>query len=120
MANTPANHTDGAYTEREESSFVNVEAWTEEARRAISSLAVSSPPTMRGTSISLSIPLDDDQVIPKTLETSRDGGVALPRAVRDGFAQRVEPRRRDSLRRRDALLKGNEGSRRRQRWENGG
>lgn len=29
------------------------------------------------------------------------------------------PSRRDSLRRREALLKGKEGSRRRQRWENG-
>jgi hypothetical protein len=30
-----------------------------------------------------------------------------------------EPGRRDSQKRREALLKGKEGSRRRQRWENG-
>ena len=33
--------------------------------------------------------------------------------------KRREPIRRDSLKRREALLKGKEGSRRRQRWENG-
>jgi hypothetical protein len=36
-----------------------------------------------------------------------------------GDAKRKEPLRRDSLKRREALLKGKEGSRRRQRWENG-
>lgn len=33
--------------------------------------------------------------------------------------KRKEPVRRDSQRRRELLLKGKEGSRRRQRWENG-
>ncbi|KAL9104786.1 MAG: hypothetical protein Q9187_008861, partial [Circinaria calcarea] len=35
------------------------------------------------------------------------------------YLPRQEPLRRDSLKRREALLKGKEGSRRRQRWENG-
>ena len=37
----------------------------------------------------------------------------------DGSRSIKEPLRRDSMKRRDALLKGKEGSRRRQRWENG-
>jgi hypothetical protein len=119
MANSQANRPDRAYTRREESSFVNVEAWTEEARLAISSLDISAPTTLRGTAMPLSIPLDDDPSIPDTLEPSRGGGVTLPRTVRDGFARQGEVRRRDSMKRREALLKGNEGSRRRQRWENG-
>ena len=37
----------------------------------------------------------------------------------DGLPARSAKRRRDSLVRREALLRGKEGSRRRQRWENG-
>jgi hypothetical protein len=55
---------------------------------------------IRGTGVTLSIPLD---VSPLAKE-------ARPRK---------EPLRRDSLKRREALLRGKEGSRRRQRWENG-
>lgn len=69
------------------------------------------PPTtelpIRGTTgVTLSIPLDDHQ---------QPG--AEERSAR--YKPRKEPLRRDSLKRREALLRGKEGSRRRQRWENG-
>ena len=57
----------------------------------------ASPKLIRGTSVRLSVPLDSKP-------TS-----APPRKLV----------RRDSLDRREALLKGKEGSRQRRRWENG-
>jgi hypothetical protein len=77
---------------------VDIEAWS---ASAIESLSISS--TAGGTGVTLSIPLgrDDDA------ETKR------------AYKPRKESLRRDSLKRREALLKGKEGSRRRQRWENG-
>jgi hypothetical protein len=77
-------------------SAVDIEAWTVSA---LESLSVS--PTARGTGVRLAIPLERDE------EVAKPG------------LKRKEPLRRDSLKRRDALLKGKEGSRRRQRWENG-
>ena len=77
---------------------VDIEAWTVSA---LESLSVS--PRARGTGVTLSIPLE------------RDDGETPSKAV----YKRKEPLRRDSLKRREALLKGKEGSRRRQRWENG-
>ena len=64
------------------------------------------PIVVRGSSVRLSIPLDGK---------SQDG------AYVSGQDARQAPRRqrRDSLERREAVLKGKEGSRRRQRWENG-
>jgi hypothetical protein len=112
MAPAQAGREHGA---QEESSFVNVGAWTEEAMRVINRLQIASPSVIRGTSVSLSIPLDGTEV------ESRDGGAAPTKIVRDGLVGRPsELKRRDSLKRRDAVLKGREGSRRRQRWENGG
>jgi hypothetical protein len=77
---------------------VGIEAWTVSA---LESLSVS--PTARGTGVTLSIPLECD-------------AAATPSKT---AYKRKEPLRRDSLKRREALLKGKEGSRRRQRWENG-
>lgn len=79
-------------------SSVDIEAWTVSA---LESLSVS--PAARGTGVTLSIPLERDDA-----ETAKAA-----------YKPRKEPLRRDSLKRRDALLKGKEGSRRRQRWENG-
>ncbi|RDW80570.1 hypothetical protein BP5796_05268 [Coleophoma crateriformis] len=77
---------------------VDVESWTVSA---LQSLNIS--PIARGTGVALSIPLD----------SSRDDAPApSPPKVR---RERV---RRDSQKHREALLKGKEGSRRRQRWEN--
>ena len=81
---------------------INIETW---ATEALSSLQITSPQA-QNTGVSLSIPI-------------RDAAVAdiddAPRQTRP----RREPLRRDSMKRREALLKGKEGSRRRQRWENG-
>ncbi|KAG9244680.1 R3H-associated N-terminal domain-containing protein [Calycina marina] len=44
--------------------------------------------------------------------------IDTPTKRADGYKAIKEPLRRDSMKRRDALLKGKEGSRRRQRWEN--
>jgi len=75
---------------------VEVEVWT---LSALQSLSVSA--SARGTGVTLSIPLD-----------SEDKKAAYKARVKG-------PVRRDSQKRREALLKGKEGSRRRQRWENG-
>lgn len=58
--------------------------------------------------VTLAIPLDDE--IAAQPKTPSAGAVEKKRKERE---------RRDSMKRREALLKGKEGSRRRQRWENG-
>lgn len=94
---------------------LNIEAWTEQATQALSALAIASPSAVRGTSEALAIPLDE-QPKPK---------VAIAHKSQDesdeeqGSRARREPVRRDSMKRREALLKGKEGSRQRRRWENG-
>lgn len=82
----------------------DIEAWTVQA---FESLRVS--PSAVGTGVALSIPLDAAPE-PRIDTTVRRPAVYKPRR---------ETIQRDSLRRREALLKGKEGSRRRQRWENG-
>lgn len=77
-------------------SSVDIEAWTVSA---LQSLSVST--TAVGTGVTLSIPLD------------------APREDVPKPALRHKLLHRDSQKRREALLKGKEGSRRRQRWENG-
>lgn len=70
---------------------------------------------IRGTTVTLSIPLDEVSA-PKPVRPSE------PIEGEDGKASYTPRRkvlRRDSMERREALLKGKEGSRRRQRWENG-
>lgn len=86
---------------------------------------------LRGASIPLTIPLDDPTPAPehRTTEasTARTRLVARSTAPAAETTQKVpavsfrsrEPLRRDSLKRREALQKGKDGSRRRQRWENG-
>lgn len=111
-----------SHTTPNESSFVHIEAWADEAVQAIATLRLRTPPPdeavqaipplrrrtptpdatppIRGTTMKLEIPLD-------TSDTRRT--TYLPRRPLS---------RRDSMKRRDALLMGKEGSRRRQRWEN--
>lgn len=101
---------------------VDIEAWTVSALEAL-----SVSPVARGTGNPLSIPLDDH--LQQRSAASADGNAAPRMKLRhvkldvDTGATITPPRRppsrRDSLRRRDALLKGNEGSRQRRRWENG-
>ncbi|CZR69738.1 uncharacterized protein PAC_19638 [Phialocephala subalpina] len=76
---------------------IDIESWTVSA---LQSLSVS--PSARGTGVTLSIPLDDGEKKEKTHTVYK----------------KKELVRRDSMKRREALLKGKEGSRRRQRWEN--
>jgi hypothetical protein len=82
---------------------IDIETWTVSA---LESLSVS--PFARGTGVTLSIALDSSQ----ENHAAREARAAAYKAHK-------EPLRRDSQKRREALLKGKEGSRRRQRWENG-
>ena len=75
---------------------VDIESWS---ATAISSLNISS-----SSGVTLSIPLDAER------ENARRDSPPKPRK---------ELMRRDSQKKREALLRGKEGSRRRQRWENG-
>ncbi|KAF3092151.1 hypothetical protein TWF102_008558 [Orbilia oligospora] len=63
----------------------------------------------------VTIPLDQPEPVVKAVNTE-DGAEAGADAP--STALRRTPLRRDSMKRREALLKGKEGSRRRQRWEN--
>ncbi|KAL4902832.1 hypothetical protein BDW74DRAFT_58358 [Aspergillus multicolor] len=97
-----------------------ISAWTEQAAASLENLTLtdSASTILRGTTVSLSIPLDDpvpDAPRIKTVGQSTAEKVQKPPTV--SFRRR-EPLRRDSLKRREALLKGKDGSRRRQRWEN--
>lgn len=94
-------------------SIERVQAWTvDQAADVLSATSLSSPsaPRPRGTTVTIDIPLDED---PAAYEASRP----RPEAVHTVYKRR-EPIRRDSLKRREALLKGKEGSRQRRRWEN--
>lgn len=108
-----------------------ISAWTEQAAASLEDLTLSdSTPTdrttqaqtparspLRGATMALSIPLDDQPPTP----SPRVRVVAATDETRPPTVsfRRREPLRRDSLKRREALLKGKDGSRRRQRWENG-
>lgn len=97
---TPAEHVAGA---------IDIETWT---LSALQSLSVS--PVARGTGTPLSIPLDEN--------AAKKSSVSIQDPQARSTAITPPPRplsRRDSLRRREALLKGKEGSRQRRRWENG-
>ena len=89
-----------------------VKAWTiSQAADALRATTISSPSTLvRGTTVSIEIPLDEHAV-------QDEPARPRPETVHTVYKRR-EPVRRDSLKRREALLKGKEGSRRRQRWEN--
>ncbi|MCJ1387328.1 hypothetical protein MMC18_000170 [Xylographa bjoerkii] len=94
---------------------INIEAWTEEATASLRAVTLVDPAIVRGTSAPFAIPLDEH---PKP--SNRSAAAAAEND--DAEAALTTPARkllrRDSLDRRNALLKGKEGSRRRQRWEN--
>ena len=95
---------------------VNIEVWTEEATQSLNALSLVSPVGIPDTSASLAIDLDEQS------HQKQDGIAGTGRRGdngNSGYHPRREPLRRDSLKRREALLKGKEGSRRRTRWENG-
>ncbi|KAK3905947.1 R3H-associated N-terminal domain-containing protein [Staphylotrichum tortipilum] len=100
---------------------VDIEAWTV---AALESLSIC--PIARGTGNALSIPLDADHGPPRD---SPSNGPATEMKLRgvsfgdDAYGANITPprrppSRRDSMRKRDMLLKGKEGSRQRRRWEN--
>ncbi|KAK9422775.1 putative R3H-associated N-terminal domain-containing protein [Seiridium unicorne] len=92
------------------SSQIDIEAWTVSA---LQSLSVS--PTVSGT-VPLSIPLGEHG-----LSRAAKPSVRVQEPEQDAITPpRRPPSRRDSMKRRDALLKGKEGSRQRRRWENAG
>ncbi|KAI0974492.1 R3H-associated N-terminal domain-containing protein [Xylaria arbuscula] len=93
---------------------VDIEAWTVSA---LESLSVS--PVARGTGAPLSIPLGDAQVATAKREKEKPSVSFYDARAQSGVTPPPRPpSRRDSLKRREALLKGNEGSRQRRRWEN--
>jgi R3H-associated N-terminal domain len=98
-----------------ETSLVDALGGLDETVERIQNLRIASAPETVRRSAQLSIPLDAVDVSDR-LEKG-DSGTARLGAKNE--ARPHEPRRRDSLKRREALLKGKEGSRRRQRWENG-
>ena len=96
---------------------IDIEAWT---ISALQSLSVS--PIARGTGSPLSIPLDA-LAGPSKRSASRQQ-VTIATSSEEVQVTVVSPPRRppsarDSQKRREALLKGKEGSRQRRRWENG-
>lgn len=88
---------------------IAIQTWTEEAAAALSNLAISSPGGGHTNTVTLQIPLDDNDA----------PGADRPARPAPRASSRGEILRRDSLKRRELLLKGKDGSRRRQRWENG-
>ncbi|KAL8732049.1 MAG: hypothetical protein Q9166_003001 [cf. Caloplaca sp. 2 TL-2023] len=93
---------------------IDIEAWTEQATESINAISLSAAAPVCGTSVSLAIPLDERAA--RRTAGGEDERI-FPDVSSDNRPRR-KPLRRDSLKRREALLKGKEGSRRRQRWEN--
>lgn len=95
---------------------VDVEAWTVSA---LQSLSIN--PLAVGTGNPLTIPLDEHRAeAAKAAQLKlRNVRIAIDPVGASITPPRRPPSRRDSMRRREALLKGNEGSRQRRRWENG-
>lgn len=101
-------------TLQEPSSIERVEAWkVAQAANVLSGISISSltpSRVVRGPSVKIDIPLDESEIQDEAPRPRRE-------AVHTVYKRR-EPIRRDSLKRREALLKGKEGSRQRRRWEN--
>ena len=89
---------------------INIEAWTEQATASLGELIISAPGELLGATVQLEIPLDERPVVPAASAAKGAGA---------NYYARKEPLRRDSMKGRERMIKGNEGSRRRQRWENG-
>ncbi|KAK4448473.1 R3H-associated N-terminal domain-containing protein [Podospora aff. communis PSN243] len=91
---------------------VDVEAWTAEA---LASLSIS--PAARGTGTALAIALDTEHAPSAPRMKLRNIAFDGPGGAGITPARRA-PMRRDSMKKRDELLRGKEGSRQRRRWEN--
>lgn len=113
---------------------IDIEAWTvEQAAERLQAARISplpstpSPPAARRRTVTLDIPLDgpspsrDNATAAATAAVETHDTAFYPIYKKEAVHvvhKRREPVRRDSLKSREALLKGKEGSRRRQRWEN--
>ncbi|KAG9556062.1 hypothetical protein KCU97_g18678, partial [Aureobasidium melanogenum] len=90
---------------------IDIEAWTvEQAAEALQATTISTPtPPRPHPSVTIEIPLDEN-----ALAAANAMATAKPRSKQEVHTvyKRREPVRRDSLKRREALLKGKEGSRR--------
>lgn len=93
---------------------VDIEAWTVSA---LESLSVS--PVARGTGTPLAINLDEQVKKASTAAVTIATDKTTTTTVQQTPIRRPLSRR-DSQKKREQLLKGNEGSRARRRWENGG
>lgn len=121
MAISPKPHTQPTTTMPPSMAHARVEAWTvSQAADALAAttLTTSSPRApIRGMGVTIDIPLDDPPPS-SSPPPQRLSSVSKPTDAVHTVYKRRTPVRRDSQRRRDALLMGKEGSRRRQRWEN--
>jgi hypothetical protein len=110
----------GPHITKENTTVIDVAAWTQNAIQAMNGLSIHSNPTVQalavqGTTVGLQIPLDGEHG-----KAAMNGeGISAGQAVREGYVLRRKSSQRDSLYRRETLLKGKEGSRQRRRWENG-
>ncbi|MCJ1308188.1 Thymidylate synthase [Agyrium rufum] len=94
---------------------IDIAAWTVQATEALHDLSLNPHVLPRGTSVSLVIPLDEQSTQHRE-EASR--GQKAEERHPTTYRPQSKLFRRDSLKRREAVLKGREGSRRRVRWEN--
>ena len=94
----------------------NTGAWVEQVTLSLNVGSLSAPQGSRSNGASLAIPIDEQPHL-KPVNTVEN--VVHTNTHHNIAPSRHEPLRRDSLKRREALAKGHEGSRRRQRWENG-
>lgn len=101
---------------------VELASRTARATEALQSINLSAEEVHhapRPLAVTLNIPLDDSySTLPNGATPMDDTHNHGTRQVHTTY-RCSEPMRRDSLTRRDALLKGKEGSRQRRRWENG-
>ncbi|KAI9752985.1 MAG: hypothetical protein M1815_000186 [Lichina confinis] len=117
-----------ARSRQDEARDLNVltERTTDALRNVRISVPSMVPMTGRRTSVSLSIPLDEQVAGLARQSPGAFHATGEPTTFNSGGSLQahfscgrgLEPIRRDSLKRREALLKGKEGSRRRRRWEN--
>lgn len=94
---------------------LDIGAWAERATESLQGHPASLAMGVRGLSGTLAIPLDEHA------NPTQSPAEAEPVALKLAQLTRPvrEPMRRDSLKRREALLKGKEGSRARRRYDNG-
>ena len=103
-----------------EASAIDIEAWTvEQAAERLQAATIAASLPIRGTRVTIEIPLDEPVHRPDVdLPLDAPAYPVFKKEAVHTVYKRREPIRRDSLKRREALLKGKEGSRRRQRYEN--